>query len=197
MGTYVAIHDRRLAGGVPERKGLTVINTNAHTQLREAFGGINYAARKKGPVDALFVLCHGYAGYNDNANVSMDAGGMGLKLGQEGVVHENVAMWKAIANHVKIIVVYSCAAANTEPGNEGTGADGRYLIGALAIHTKAKVYAADRIQWYGKFNNLKHGRFEWGNWEGTLYEFTPNGNSPTMVARAPIEFADVMNGTAP
>lgn len=53
----------------------------------------------------------------------------------------------AIRNKVQNIVVYACAAANTERNNEGTTSDGRYLMGALAIHTNASVFAADRIQW--------------------------------------------------
>jgi hypothetical protein len=61
---------------------------------------------------------------------------------------DNVAMWTAIHRKVEHIIVYSCGAANTERRNQGTRADGRYLMGALAIHTNANVYAADRIQWY-------------------------------------------------
>jgi hypothetical protein len=44
----------------------------------------------------------------------MDAGGMGLQLGREDVLHGNVAMWRAIAGRVSNIVVYACAAANAE-----------------------------------------------------------------------------------
>lgn len=158
MGHYLALHDRRLVGGVPARKNLTIINTDEHTSLRRAFYGINAAkAAAKGPLDALFILCHGYAGTNDRQRVCMDAGGMGLELGNEDVVHENVFMWRTIANSVNTIVVYSCAAANTEKGNTGTTADGKYLMGAL-------------------------------------YQFPPNGNTSSVVDRAPVEFADVMSG---
>lgn len=127
----------------------------------------------------------------------MDAGGMGLELGREDVTHTNVAMWSAIAGKVDNIVVYSCGAGDTQPGNEGTTADGRYLMGALAIHANANVYAADKIQWYGTFNDLSNGRYEFGAWEGTLYKFPPSGNPPTIVARPPVEFTDVMMGSAP
>jgi hypothetical protein len=90
-----------------------------------------------------------------------------------------------------------CAAANTESGNEGTRADGRYLTGALAIHTGASVYAADRIQWYHTHQGTATGRFDFGQWEGQLLHFPPSGGTPQVVPFAQVEFADVMNGTAP
>lgn len=197
MATYVALRDRRLAGGVPARTNLHVVNTNGSTPLGQAFAAINSAARSGGKVRALFILCHGYAGSNPRGRVCMDAGGMGLQLGREDVLHENVVMWTAIKNRVDDIVIYSCAAGNTEHGNEGTRADGRYLMGALAIHTNANVYAADRIQWYGTYNDLANGRFEFGEWEGQLLHFPPTGGSAQVVPFAPVEFSDVMSGTAP
>ena len=197
MGTYIALRDRRLEGGVPARAGLRIINTNGSTPLGSAFASINSASRMAGGIQAMFILCHGYAGSNERARVCIDAGGMGLQLGKEDVLHENVSMWTAIRNRVKHIIVYSCAASNTEGGNEGTNADGRYLMGALAIHTNAYVYAADRIQWYGTHGGAATGRFEFGQWEGQLLMFPPSGGSPRQVMGPPVEFSDVMSGTAP
>jgi hypothetical protein len=198
MATYVALRDRRLKGGVPARPHLYIINTDGSTPLRTAFGGINSAARASGTIHTLFILCHGYAGSNPRLGVCMDAGGMGLQLGQENVLHNNVRMWMAIRNRVQNIVVYACAAADTEPGNEGTRADGRYLMGALAIHTNANVYAADRIQWYGTANNNPKGAFNFGAWEGQLWYFPPSGAPPSPLAGSPpAEFDDVIAGTAP
>ncbi len=197
MTRYVAVRDRRLQGGVPKRGGLSIINTSANTTLSSLFGQVRSALGSHERFDAMFILCHGYAGRNLRAAVSMDAGGEGLQLCAEGVLHSNVARWTAIAGKVNHIVVYSCAAGNTERGNEGSTADGRYLMGALAIHTEANVYAADRIQWYQTHGGLANGRFEFGDWEGNLWRFPPSGEPPTMVSRAPVEFADVMAGTAP
>lgn len=121
---------------------------------------------------------------------------MGLQLGKDGLNHGNVSLWAAIRNRVREIVVYSCAAANTEPGNEYTKADGRYLMGALAIHTRATVYAADRIQWYATYRNLQNGRFDWGAWEGLLWRFPPSGGGPSLVPKAPIELSEVFSGRA-
>jgi len=196
MASYVALRDRRLSGGVPSRPRLTIINTDADTSLHSAFAQINAAARS-GKINTLFVLCHGFAGENTRGAVCMDAGGMGLLLGKENVMHGNVAMWRAIANKADNIVVYACAAGDTQRGNEGTEADGKYLMGALAIHTNASVFAADKIQWYSTFQDSPHGRFVFGDWEGTVWDFPPNGSTATPVLSAPVEFADVMAGTAP
>src|SRR5690606_29491223 len=198
MAKYFALRDRRVEGAVPSRSNLSIYNTSDSTPLANAFASINGVARGSGgKIHSMFVICHGYAGENTRAQVSMDAGGMGLELGREGVFHTNVAMWAAIANSVENIVFYSCAAGDTQPGNEGTEADGRYLMGAVAIHTNANVFAADKIQWYHKFNDLANGRYEFGAWEGNLLHFPPNGNTPRIVANAPVEFSDVMMGTAP
>ncbi|HVN21137.1 MAG TPA: hypothetical protein VMU05_20290 [Dongiaceae bacterium] len=196
MANYVALRDRRLQGGVPNRPRLTIINTDENTSLRSAFAQINAAART-GRINTLFILCHGFAGENTRGAVCMDAGGMGLLLGKENMLHGNVSMWRAIANKIDNIVVYACGAGDTQPGNEGTTADGKYLMGALAIHTNASVFAADKIQWYSTFQNSPHGRFDFGDWEGTLWDFPPTGTAATPVLSAPVEFADVMSGTAP
>jgi len=59
------------------------------------------------------------------------------------------------------------------------------------------VYAADRIQWYRRYNNLANGRYDFGGWEGNLRQFPPDGSPSTIVAGPPVEFADVMAGGAP
>lgn len=198
MAKYFALRDRRLEGGVPARANLSIFNTSEHISLSGAFSAINGAARAAGgKLHSMFILCHGFAGSNTRAAMSMDAGGMGLQLGRENVLHRNVAIWSAISGKVENIVVYSCAAGDTQPGNEGSTADGRYLMGALAIHTNANVFAADRIQWYSTHNGQSNGRYDFGAWEGTLFKFPPSGNPPSIVRRAAVEFTDVMTGTAP
>lgn len=198
MAHYLALRDRRLEGGVPARANLTIVNTDGSHSLRHAFREIRAAAGAAGgKLHSMFILCHGYAGSNDRARMSMDAGGMGLQLGREDVLHGNVSMWTAIQGLVDNIVVYSCAAADTQPGNRGTTADGQYLMGALAIHANATVYAADRIQWYGTYNGQSNGRYEFGAWEGQLMVFPASGAPGGRVAGPPVEFSDVMHGTAP
>lgn len=198
MGRYLALRDLRLSGGVPARPKLIIINCDATSPLVTVFHQIkSTATHAGGRINAMFVLCHGYAGYDLNARVSMDAGGMGLQLGREGIRHSNVAAWRAISGAVDNIVVYACAAADTQPDNVGTTADGKYLMGALAIYTGAAVYAADRIQWYNTYHGLKNGAYNFGIWEGQLWLFPPDGTPPTKVFGAPIEFDDVVAGHAP
>ena len=70
-------------------------------------------------------------------------------------------------------------------GNEFTAEDGEYLMGALAINTKATVYAGTRIQWYLPKN------FNWGSWEGEVLKFTSDGASPRKVNHVPVEYNDL------
>jgi hypothetical protein len=194
MARYVALHDRRLNGAVPRRRHLRVVHTNATTALVNAFREIRAEASIE-QVRSLFILCHGYAGIDRRARMSMDAGGMGLQLGQENVTQQNVSMWRSIRGIVRNIVIYACAAANTEPDNVGTDADGRYLMGSLALHTGADVYAADSIQWYDPRGG-RTGLIDFGGWEGRLLRFTPDGAAPTQKAKAPVELSKVLSGAA-
>ena len=195
MPRYIALHDRRLRGSVSRRRHLLIVNTDAGISLVNAFRAIRADATVS-KVHTLFILCHGYAGIDRKARVSVDAGGMGLQLGREDLTHQNVSMWAAIRGKVENIVIYACAAADTEPNNEGTKGDGRYLMGALAIHTDANVFAADKIQWYGTRRGLATGRFDFGDWEGSLFQFVPSGGRPSPVAGAPVELSEVMSGPA-
>lgn len=172
MARYVILHDRRLKGGIPARPGLVIINTDGDTSLIHAFRSIQRAA-VHGRIDTLFIVCHGFAGQNKAMQMSMDAGGRGLQLGKEELRHNNVNMWRAIRGKVKHIVVMACAAADTQDGNQYTEADGRYLMGGLAINTDADVYAADKIQWYFTYRNLAHGKIDFRRWNGTIYHFFP------------------------
>jgi hypothetical protein len=92
----------------------------------------------------------------------------------------------------------SCAAADTQPGNEGTLADGQYLMGALAIHTGANVFAATRIQWFHTYKDLDHGRFILNGWSGDLLRFSPTNGRATQVLEKSLtfEFSKVMAGRA-
>jgi hypothetical protein len=189
MARSLALHDRRLAGDISGFSG-AVIDLNAATSLPVTFGAVRaYAGRRR--LESIFIACHGFAGANIRDMVSADAGGMGLQLGKEGVKHDNVAMWAALKNVTRNVVVYACAAANTEPGNEFTTADGRYLMGALAIYLNCYVFAADRIQFYNRYE----GVIDFGLWEGRLFRFGPDGRS-TVVKAPRIEMADLMGRDA-
>ena len=187
MSEYIVIRDSRLNGNLPGSfvrwwHDLNVITTSASSSLRAVFNGVTEVHRRKGRIHTIFLLCHGFAGSSPNRRMSGDLGGQGLQLAREGVLHGNVVDWTQIQNKAANIVVYACAASNTESGNEFTTEDGIYLMGALAIHTNANVYAGDRIQWYSP------STFDFGRWEGNLLKFSPSGTAPVRVSRAPVEF---------
>lgn len=190
MEAYFVLRDRRLAGGVTKAPGLYIENTDENTSLMKAFATINRAAKVSGTLDTLFIFCHGFVRDEEDQirEQSYQAGGGGLELGKEGVNVSNVSLWSQIKNNVQNIVVYACGAADTLPGAEGTKYDGQYLMGALAIHTNANVFAADQTQYYWRAKDLPNGRYFFGKWDGILYQFSPDGASPTVVNDAPSNY---------
>ena len=190
MPTNIVLHDVRLEGVAPAGRNISTMRLSESTPLASAFTLIRTLKQLDG-MQRLFVLCHGYAGESERGEVCGDFGGMGLQLGADDVLHENISLWRSIRGCVSQIVVYSCGAADTQPENRGSHADGKYLMGALAIHTNATVYAADRIQWYdtGYFGD---GTINFGSWEGTLWKFQPSGTfAPAPGNRVPVEVGEV------
>jgi hypothetical protein len=176
MPKHIILHDQRLFGGTPLLRQSVSFPLGGATPVAAALNFVGSQAR----VDELLslsILCHGYAGIDTQARVCGDFGGMGLQLGREGVMHSNVGLWQAIRGMVPRIVVYACGAADTQSHNRGTAADGRYLMGALALATRAEVFAADRIQWY----STRGGRIDFGRWEGQLLRFDPRGGSSAVL----------------
>ncbi|MET0388321.1 MAG: hypothetical protein ABW321_20280 [Polyangiales bacterium] len=194
MSKYIVLRDRRVkVGGVPARPGLTIINTSETEPLSRAFSAIR-AATRRGPAKALFIVCHGAGRTSHDDKISIEGGGSGLQLGADCVFNSNVVRWTAIAGAVEEIVVYACRAAVTLPGREGTGSDGKYMMGALALHTKATVYAADQIQIYHPAGGTEHGRFKMGAWEGQVWEFPPSGAGPSHARAMPKSIDSVFKG---
>jgi hypothetical protein len=190
MPSNVVLHDRRLEGSAPVGRNISTLRVDETISLVSAFTLIR-TLKQLDDIQRLFILCHGYAGETERGEACGDFGGMGLQLGAEDVLHENVSTWAAIRGCVPTIVVYSCGAADTQPENRGSTADGKYLMGALAIHTKATVYAADRIQWYNT-GSVADGTINFGSWEGTLWKFDPSGSfGPAAGNRVPIEVGEV------
>ena len=71
------------------------------------------------------------------------------------------------------------------------------MQGALALCTNADVYAADKIQWYDTFRGVRNGAFDFALWEGNLYKFSAGSGMGVTTNRVPVEFTQVLNGTAP
>src|SRR5438093_730178 len=142
----------------------------------------------------MFVLCHGKSKWvqNDRDMISERSGSGGLTLGKEMVLQENVQLWRAIHGKVANMVVYSCRAAAQPHLGPDALSDGRYLMGALAIHSGSIVYASDEIQWYSQYHGLAHGRMDIRSWQGTLWAFRPDGRPPRPVRAAPVQLGSVM-----
>jgi len=117
---------------------------------------------------------------------------MGLQLGREGLRQSNVNQWMQIKNKVRNIVIYACAAADTQLGNENTEADGKYLMGALALCINADVFAADQIQYYYTHSNMRNGAFDFRGWEGNLFKFSANNGLGMTTNKAPVELAQLL-----
>ena len=175
---------------------MRIINTDKNTPLNGAFSAIR-ACRTHGPIHSLFLICHGVTGRDQKELISREGiGGEGLALGKGGVRHSNVAAWIAIRGTVQNIVIYACNAAETQPGYVGTANDGKYLMGALALHTQATVYAGDVAQYTEDTRPSlgKRGALAFGSWEGQLWRFRPNGCAGVRVSKAPVEFDEVLRG---
>lgn len=72
--------------------------------------------------------------------------------------------------------------------------DGKYLMGALALHTQATVYAGDAAQHAELEYKGARGALDFGAWEGQLWRFPPDGSACVPVARAPIEYNEMLAG---
>lgn len=135
----------------------------------------------------MSIMCHGYEGaVNDNRQQisTMDLG-FGLQFCREGLTLANVEQTERLDGLVELIILYACGPANTRPGLEGTGGDGREFCRELACCTGAEVLAAVETQFYLKepragiikrlFRIGADDTINFGNWEGQLYRFSPDG----------------------
>src|SRR5258706_15664191 len=95
MPDYIILRDVRLTGTLAAR--CPVVTVTASTSLSSIFSSIKAAAGKPKRIGTLFILCHGYAGMNRKARLCVDAGGEGLQLGSESVLHANGGCWTEIA----------------------------------------------------------------------------------------------------
>lgn len=172
---------------VRRRPTLFVDQLMPDASLLSALNRLRQIASPAKPLNALFLVAH--IQFADvevrerNCNLKSP---IGIGLGFEGVFHHNVWLWKGIEGHAKTIVVYSCMAARTSPAMRGTFGDMKYLMGGLAIHTRAHVYAADEPQ----AANVQTQDVDFGPWEGTLFEFPPSGAPPRPVPEAPYNLSE-------
>jgi hypothetical protein len=139
------------------------------------------------PLTCLFIVAHGLEGKVEAGKSTQYVAGLGIALGFEGIFNNNVGIWQKIKGQVQNIVVYSCNAATTDGKLlRGSVADGKYMMGALAMYSGANVYAADRMQSADIGNNV-----DFGPWEGQVWEFSPSGQPPRAVDKPPYELSDL------
>jgi hypothetical protein len=194
MFDFFIFRDERVQGNFANSAVSQILmELNGSSPLANAFTRLNTAAKTQGAggkLNTLFIIGHGLG--SGDLTTKSDfwwQGGQGVQIGQENLTAANVSNWAAIRNTVDIIVVYACGAAysgHTILNPQNTN-DGQALMSALAKHTNAIVYAADRIQWFFPSD------FNFGRWEGTVYMFQPNG-VVVRGFRPPTEIIDV---TAP
>jgi hypothetical protein len=188
---HVNLHDVRLEGippqadfnlSVGERDGLAA----TMTRIRQ------YALNQTGPV-TMDIMCHGFERDDDpvgRQTLEHGFGGGGLELTRDWLDGSNVSATAELNGVVSTIVVYSCGAARTRAGYEGTSWDGQRLFREMAAHTGATIYAADATQWYWNTRvdmpNACSSVIDFGRFEGNVYRFTPDGTS-TLVESNQLE----------
>jgi hypothetical protein len=192
MASTMLVHDTRLSGTAPAIAS-NIYKVNGSTPLKDALAWIaSYAKLNKG-LSQLSIMCHGYEGGVDDGRAglsTMDLG-FGLQLCREGLTLANVSQTARLEGLVEIIILYACGPARTRPGFEGTSADGREFCRELASWTGAEVLAAIETQYYLKepraglikrlFRIGADDTINFGNWEGQLYRFSPDGTvMPTV-----------------
>ena len=175
MYTYV-LHDTRLKGSPLINRGM-VFTLNTNRSLRATLQRLRGMATSggSGRIGELQVMCHGLAGgvHDSLTRESTSALGFGLQLGQEGLNLSNLSMTGIIADVFPIILLYACGPAHTRAGFSMTVADGRRFCQELAGFTNSEVIAASQTQYY------RHGKgvpINFGDWEGQVYRFSPDGS---------------------
>ncbi|MEZ5424770.1 MAG: hypothetical protein R2747_00775 [Pyrinomonadaceae bacterium] len=181
LNKNVIFRDLRLDGNFSALKRITsnIFELSEAISLHFAFTFLQgIAAGNGGKIKNLSIMCHGYGRKNPRkvlgAEVSLWDGGLGLQLGTEGLLEETVAIWAEIKNKVENIIVYSCGAADIQPGSGDGEGNGEALMKKLARETNANVFAADELQRY----YLKG--IDFSKWEGNLLCFTPSGQKFPM-----------------
>lgn len=190
MAKRLVLLDSRLIGMVTDGIG-EVIRVGASTEIRQAFDKVALHAFARGGLDDLLICCHGFeALFEDyDGQLSFMSGGFGLELCAENLSLANVGVTAVLRSIppevplVKRIVVFSCAAADTHRLTKNLGADGKRLMGAMALMTGARVVASTATQYYHLIPSVAQslrsagGEDDWridlGEWEGDVFEFSP------------------------
>ena len=200
MAKRLVLLDFRLTGMVTDGIG-EVLRVGGGTDIAKAFAKIASRARAVGGFDDLLICCHGFEVVLEDFDgaVSFVSGGFGLQLCNENLTFANVSVTgvlKAAPPRVPLvgrIVVLSCAAADSQRAARAAGADGRRLMGSMALATGARVIASSATQLYHLIPSVAQAlrsaggendwRIDFGEWEGDVFEFSPDDGSARKLKR--------------
>jgi hypothetical protein len=187
MDQRMTIHDRRLKGGIAPPIAQNTFAVDDKWTLRNAFLWVHNYAKAKGGLQMLNIMCHGFYGWEDNAQLQacIAVGGYGLQLCKEGLtLHTIDTVASLIKGQIKEITIYACGTASTQSNNRGSAGDGKYFCKQLAAKTKAVVYGADREQVYNYWKGHPEKPIDFGDWEGNVFRFWPDGRQELVESRA-------------
>lgn len=174
----VIVHDSRLEGAVPRTYGDRVVRIGPGHSIRFVMQSVRGAALAMGtardPVlrahARLTIKCHGLS--TRDGHFYLQLGDMGLHLGN---VATEARIWR---DHFHKIKIKACGTNRAAPRDEMM-----QLYAALARETNALVVAADARQEYTSvirpdwhLEDYVSQPMDFGEWEGTLWEFNPNGS---------------------
>jgi hypothetical protein len=169
----VILHDTRLHG-IPESELGTVVTVNATTPLADGLNSATRASVQSGT--ELAIACHGYMTHSyDNASNTELRGGQGLQLCRESLLVDNVNAASALSGYFSRIWLMACGPAGTLVHTS------RPFCRELAHYANTPVIASDTAQRYhpGTYDEaarISRQVLRFGNWEGNVYLFTPDGN---------------------
>lgn len=196
MSSTMLVHDTRLAGTAPPAAA-NIYRVNEHTPLVHALGWISQYAGASGGLSRLLIMCHGLeSGLYDAGMGLCDSDlGFGLAFCAESLTLGNVARAAVLRGRVQQMIVYACGPARTRSGFQNTAADGQRFCSELAGHSGAVVYAATDTQWYHQvpspslirriFSLGPQDYIDFGEWEGRVLRFTPDGRIATAASAVP------------
>jgi hypothetical protein len=194
------LHDYRRTGAVPSGLQSNVDQVSGRTPIRHALNWVAQHADRVGGLSDLWIWCHGFESIIEDSDLSScyQAGGFGLELCQENLTFATVNLASVLKTRrrVRRIVVFSCAAADS-PGTDSAiraGSDGMRLMGELALWSGAPVIASDQTQYYHwrptviqrLLGETTKNEFpiDFGEWEGNVYQFSPDTGRPTPIGAA-------------
>jgi len=177
----VILHDTRL-DGVPEPGLGRVVTVSASTALASGLRQATAAADRSGT--ELAIACHGYMTHNyDGMSNLRLRGGQGLQLCKESLRVSNIQAVRILSGHFSKIWLMACGPAGTlvHPS--------RPFCREFAHYANTTVIASDTAQLYhpgthDALARISRRVLRFGNWEGNVFQFTPDGNVTAFTSGA-------------